>query len=341
MKKNKGAVILLFSYLVIAVLLIIAAVFMMRSISEKNITTRYKESTEALNLAEAGIDRAINQLRQDYNWTGTGPQDLGRGQFSISVTDIDEKRQILSSGFIPSQNNFRARRQIEVVVKQSIPLNFYDNAIYTADELDLNGNAYQVNGDVIYGDDEEATNTDNITGTVTQDTSIYPLARLNFQQLYNLSEGQGNVYDAERLDDVKKGNDSFPGSFWYSPPTDPADPTTGIPNVVYVEGDLTLKGNIGPMGGFFVVVGDVLTNPTGTYDATINGNGQIDGGIYTLGEFEVNGGGGGLNVLGGIWAGSEAELNGNATVTYNKDYMDAIRALNINPDVQIISWREI
>lgn len=341
MKKNKGAIVLSLSYLIIIVLLIIAAAFTVRVINEKNIANRYKESKEAFNLAEAGANMAMAMLRQDYNWNASPTVDLGRGQYTVNINQITDKRMITSSGFIPSAVNFRAKRTIEATVRKYIPANFYDYAIYTADELDLNGNAYEINGDVIYGDDQPAGNTGNINGTVTQDTSISPLAGLDFQQLRNISQGQGNLYDAARLEQVKTGGDSFPSSFWFTPPTDPNDPATGVPNVAYIEGDLTLKGNIGAIGGFFVVAGDVLTNPLGTYDATINGNGQIDGAIYTRGEFQVNGGGGGLNVNGGVWAGTEAELNGNAAISYNRDYMEAIKALDIDPGVQVLSWREI
>jgi hypothetical protein len=340
-RKNNGTAILLFTYSVIVILIIIAATFVLRTISEKNISTRYKELIEAFNLAEAGVSRAISEVRQDYNWAGPLSVSLGMGQYSVLAVDLDGKRKILSCGYIPSIENFRAKRTIEAVVKKYIPSNFYDNAIYVGDELDLNGNAYRVNGNVIYGDEHPADNTGNINGTVTQDTSINPLARIDFEQLYNLSQGQGNVYDAQRLDAVKSGRDSFPSSFWYSQPADPNDPATGVPNIVYILTDLELKGNIGTVGGFFVVVGDVLTNPLGTYDTQISGNGQIDGCVYTLGTFEINGGGNGLNVLGGIWADREVELNGNATVVYNEDYMKAIKALNINPDVQLLSWREL
>lgn len=90
-----------------------------------------------------------------------------------------------------------------------------------------------------------------------------------------------------------------------------------------------------------MVVGDVITNPSGTYDATINGNGQIDGAIYTRGEFKVNGGGGGLNVNGGVWASEEAELNGNAQVAYNQTYMSAIGSFNITTQVQVTSWKDM
>lgn len=340
MEKNKG-IIIIASYLVIIVLAIFIVVFIARTINERNIASKEKELKQALHLAEAGINRAIYELRTDYNWTGISSVNLGGGQYSVSITSEGDRRKIISWGFIPQVSGYRTKKTVEVVIKKYISPNFYDNAIYTADELDLNGNAYVVNGNVIYGDPEPAGNTGNINGTITQDTSIYPLVCFNFQQLHDISEAQGNVYNDQRLRNVQKNLDSFPSSFWYSPPTNPEDPTTGIPNIVYIETDLQLNGNIGTIGGFFVVVGDVITNPLGTYDATINGNGQIDGCIYTLGTFEVNGGGGGLNVFGGVWAGVEAELNGNTNVTYNRDYMEAIKGLNINPDIQIISWREI
>lgn len=113
------------------------------------------------------------------------------------------------------------------------------------------------------------------------------------------------------------------------------------PNVVYITGDLQLKGSIGTIGGFFVVVGDVINDPDETEDATINGNGTIEGAIYTRGEFRINGGGGAdLNVNGGIWAGDQVRLNGNAKVAYNAEYMEAIKTLVGEGTPQICSWED-
>ncbi|MBI5144106.1 MAG: hypothetical protein HZA30_03460 [Candidatus Omnitrophica bacterium] len=111
--------------------------------------------------------------------------------------------------------------------------------------------------------------------------------------------------------------------------------------MVYVETNLVLNGNVGTLGGFFVVAGDVVTNPGAEADTTINGNGTIDGTVYTLGDFRINGGGNGLGVTGGVWGRDEVRLNGNATVSYNQDYMNAISGLNIGFKPQIVSWKEI
>ncbi|MEW6008612.1 MAG: hypothetical protein AB1629_03155 [Candidatus Omnitrophota bacterium] len=337
--RPKGAIALIVVYSVIAVLLVLFLALSGKIIFNRLFISRNIERTQALHIAEAGLDYTLEQLRGNYSWTpAPGAIAFENGEFSISLNTVGVKKLIVSSGYIPTQANYRERRILEAWMKEAIPANFYDNAIYSSGEVDFNGNAYSVDGNVVYY--SEIENPDNVTGTVTQDDTANPLAMLDFNDLYNKALAQGNVYDAQRLEDVNNGLDSFPASFWRTPPVDPMQPETGIPNFVYIEGDLVLNGNIGTVGGFFIVVGDVLNNPSATFDSTINGNGQIDGCIYTRGIFRVNGGGGGLNVNGGVWSGEEAELNGNATVTYNADYMAAIEA-NISADVQIISWREL
>lgn len=346
---NKKGIALILVFSIITVLLILGSVILYRSISERNIARRYLESTQAFWLAEAGVNKAVKELRSNYNITSISQTALGTGGYQVAIFPNDAtRRTVTSTGYIPSSGPARVTRVIQAMVKQQIPSGFYDYAVYSAGEVDFNGNSYSVannqpvpdNQAVLYADEFDVSHPENITGTTTQDASISPLALLNFQQLYNISQSQGNVYNTTRLNNVKKGTDSFPGDFWNVAPTDPNDPTTGTPNVVYVLSDLELNGSVGTIGGFYVVVGDVITNPSATYDASINGNGQINGAIYTRGEFEVNGGGGGLNVNGGVWAGQEIELNGNAHITYNWDYMEAISGLGINADVQLVGWED-
>ena len=152
------------------------------------------------------------------------------------------------------------------------------------------------------------------------------------------ADGSDNLYTAA---EVAAGNPPFPGNFWFD--TSDPNPANWVPNVVYVETDLVLNGNIGTIGGFFLVVGDVATDPTTTSETVINGNGQIDGCVYSTGQFRVNGGGSGLNVLGGVWSGTDGvRLNGSIEIEYHMPYMDAIRTV-IQPGstLQIISWRKL
>jgi type II secretory pathway pseudopilin PulG len=341
--KIKRGFALIFVFFVIAVLGILAAALLSRSISESNIARKNAESIQAFWLAEAGVHRALEELRDNYNQSGTNlwSTALNQGGYFVDIAIVDQDREVTAHGFIPFTGTLRVERIIEALMRKSIPPNFYGNAIYTSGNVDLNGNSYNIVGNVLYAGSID--NTDNINGTITQDDSINPLARLDYQQLLTRSQAQHNVYTYNtkgKLVNQYTGQQGFPASFWYSPPSDPNDPTTGVPNVVYVMGDLELRGNIGTIGGFYVVVGDVITNPDVSYDATINGNGIVEGAIYTRGEFRINGGGGNLNINGGIWAGEQARLNGNATVSYNHDYMLAIQGLNINVEVQIYSWKE-
>lgn len=340
---NKKGSVLIFVIFIAVVLGILGASILMRSVSENRLAERNKESIQAFWLAEAGINRTIQELRNSYSQSGTNlwQTALGGGGYYVDVSNEGQNKRIISHGFIPFTGTARVDRSLEVVIAKNIPPNFYDNAIYSAGEVDLNGNAYTVNGRIRYAGTID--NTSNVNGEIIHDDSINPLPKLSFEQLLNVSQTQANVYTynaSGKLVNQVTGSEEFPASFWYTAPSDPSNPTTGIPNVIYVLGDLQLQGNIGTIGGFYVVVGDVITNPDATYDATINGNGIVEGAIYTRGEFRINGGAGNLNVNGGVWAGEEARLNGNANVTYNADYMAAIQALGINADVQIISWKE-
>ncbi|MFA5038506.1 MAG: hypothetical protein WC732_02365 [Candidatus Omnitrophota bacterium] len=343
--KGKRGSILVASYLVLAVLLILGTLFFSRIVSDRKLMDISRERLEAFYLAEAGVDRTIRELDDNFNYSGSGaPVALGRGEYETVVTVLSStRRSIDARGYIPSKADARAQRRIEAIIRKQTPPNFYDYAIYSSHDIDFNGTSYSVTGDIIYANSVD--NSGNVNGTVTQDANVSPLAQFDFMVLRAIAVSQGNLYDAARLSQVQKNKDSYPSSFWFSAPTDPADPATGTPNVVYVEGDMVLNGDIGTIGGFFLVVGNVLTDPEDTSDTTINGNGQVAGCIYTTGKFRVNGGGGNLNVDGGVWSGTDSDLNGNATISYNGFFMDAVESmingLGASGVAQMISWREI
>ncbi len=339
MKKREEGFLLITVYWLLTLLVIFAAVGVTAALADLRASQRLQANLQAFYLAEAGIDQSIVQLRQNYLWTAgfTNVSQGSSGNYSVEVGVLNGNRRNLAAQGNSTLLATPTQRRLEVILQQFIPPFFFDNAIWASRNLDFNGNSYSVTGDVRHGD-LTPSSTSGVTGTVTYDPAANPLPRLSFQRLHDIAQAQGNIYDAPRL---SGGPGVFPISFWRRAPgtNGPDDP--GEPNVNYITADLVLNGNIGTLGGFFVVVGNVLTDPTTTEDTRINGNGQINGAIYTTGDFRINGGGNGLNVNGGVWAGEEVRLNGNANLQYNQPFMDAIEALGINADVQVLSWQDL
>lgn len=244
-KLNKKGIALILGFIVITVLTILGSAIVSRSISESNISRRYSESTQAFWLAEAGLNRALKELKSNYTTSGNclWPANLGEGRYCADVEIVGDDRWVTSHGFVPATTPAAVERRLKAVMNKYIPPNFYDNAIYSSGEVDFNGNSYNVTGDILYADSIEYSQN-NVNGNITQDSSISPLALLDFQQLYTISQGQQNVYvkSGNNLVNQATGSQSFPSSFWYAP---------GVPNVVYVESDLELKGNIRHHWWFF------------------------------------------------------------------------------------------
>jgi hypothetical protein len=206
---DRRGVALIASYMVIAVLTILGIGLITRSVSERNIAQRYANSVKAFWASEAGIARALSELRANFGVSGSDlwSGNLVQGRYEVDVENETISGQIYKKvtarGFAPATSS--EPRIVEAMMSKYIPAGFYDNAVYSAGDVDLNGNSYSINGNVLYAGTIE--NTDNITGTITYDPQASPLARLDFQQLYTISEGQDNIYDEARLDDVKKGED--------------------------------------------------------------------------------------------------------------------------------------
>ncbi len=342
--KNEKGFVLIAGYLILPLLVLLVTVMVRYALADIVASQRSQTLTQALYLAEAGVDESLVQLRKSYAWNGGTFQTTG-GDFSIAVDKLGVTRRRVTAQGIPGAFNGNLTHSVEIIIDKNIPAHFYDNAIWVAKALRLESKVYLINGNIRYGTNDIMVGPGTINGTLTYDPSVNPLPKLNFQQLYDIASAQNNVYDATRL---KGGPSVLPKSFWYQPPTDPSDPTTGIPNVNYVTTDLILNGNIGTIGGFFVVVGNVLNNPNAALNATtITGYGKVDGAVYSTGTFAVSAPNPPdktktLSVMGGVWAHSKVSVGkGYTNITYSSDYMKAIQALGINPGVTVISWQDL
>jgi len=317
MKKNSYVII--FAIVIITILTILGVAILSKNINEANLVNKNLHYIKAFWLAESGINSALSSLRNPSNWTIENYNFTlleSNGYCEVNITFLDsQRRNITSTGTVENID-----RTIEAIALkyQAAPPDFYTNAIYSAGVVNINGNAYSINGNVTTAYNISGS-TSNINGTININSSVNPLMHLNFEQLKQISQTQGNYHDAGNL------SGPFPTSFFYNNTT---------PNIVFLEGNLILRGN-DKVGGFFVVGGDV------EYDATLSGNVKVNGTIYTLGSITINGGGSGLNINGGLWSGEGIRINGGVTINYNQTYMQAISNLNITSEVQLENWREV
>ncbi len=353
LKNNKG-ILLIAVFMIIAIVGVLLGAFLFRNIWDAKNAIHYKQNIIALHCAEAGLDKAISALPSSSaaasNIALTDDNNIKQGEYSytVAVLQMGRRWKVESWGYVPSQAQSQSVVHLEAYIsKKDLPDSFWDNAVYTSGNVRVNGTAFNINGDIIYAGSLVPSTLDAncFTGTATNDTSIAPLVKLDYDYLRAIAatqikaDGSDNVYTAA---EISSKTPPLPVSFWFDQ-SDP-NPANWIPNVVYVETDLVLNGSIGTIGGFLVVVGDVISDPNETTSTTINGTGYIDGCVYSTGEFRINGGGGiGLNVLGGVWSGSDGvRFNGSVDIGYHKTYMDAIRYI-ISPSsiVQLISWRKL
>lgn len=124
--------------------------------------------TQALHLAEAGLDKAISELNINQSYTGEANSVLGQGTFTSAVSSIDPNtKQITSTAYIP--NSITPKE--EVTVKMNVTLNLASVAFNFGVQVGagglrmdnnsaINGNVYS-NGDVYGGN-----------GTVTGDVTV-------------------------------------------------------------------------------------------------------------------------------------------------------------------------
>src|SRR3989344_1653125 len=72
-------------------------------------------SSQALNIAEGGVDYAIDQLNQNSSYAGESDKIFGEGVFSVSVTDIDSSHKNISvTSYVPNSSNPVATKTVKI-----------------------------------------------------------------------------------------------------------------------------------------------------------------------------------------------------------------------------------
>lgn len=341
MRIKKRGMALIFALIVVLMLTISGSFVFFRSNSENRLSKASLEEAQAFLLADAGVNRAQYEIRHNFSLSGNNlyTTSSGPGKYNFDIPIIigsPRNYTVIGRGCLPAScncislpNNCSMTREVEVrmVEYQNTPTGFYDNAIYSAGDVEIGIDS--VGGNVFSGGIVTGPIDSGYTRTQNDPTlQANGLPSLDFQALMQTSIDQG-WYNAST------NVTTYPTSFWNIAPS-PSNPI-GVPNVVFVNGDFSIAGGHQVVGGFIVVGGNTV------YDASVSGNASIDGCLYTRGDIILNGGAGPhvINVTGGVWAGGTVQMNGNPHIDYNQEYMYAIRdALNPSTDVRITAWKD-
>ncbi|MCK5343890.1 MAG: hypothetical protein KAR20_10825, partial [Candidatus Heimdallarchaeota archaeon] len=158
MVKNEKGMMLIVLYLVLGVLMLVVGVFAYRNIVEVKVAAQLKQRLLAFYSAEAAIDKAVAKLpssttsESNVDMSDASGATIGEYTYSISTLEIGKRWQVNAWGYYPDQANAVASSNLEAFVsKKDLPSTFWENAIYTAGNVRINGTAYDLDGDVRYG----------------------------------------------------------------------------------------------------------------------------------------------------------------------------------------------
>jgi len=264
---NKRGVALIYAFLIIAVLAILGGAIVLRSVSERSAAESYSKSTKSFWLAEAGIEGAVRQLKQNwYNRTTASMVSLskGEGTYSFDIYDTDDfgndlperTLRIVSTGDVDG-----TIRTLEVVIKRFVEM--WDYAIYGVNMVELKAGT-TVHGDVYVDGDAEVKAGASI---VKINDSVVPADPDFYNADLYYTGTTADVYGTVE-GGVIPSTDSIP-----------------IPTIDWIE----LKNN----ADFVVNNGTTLTgNLSGVYYAKgkvtlVNAN--LNGAIVAEGDIEING----------------------------------------------------
>jgi hypothetical protein len=157
--------IVLISFVFFGVFFTMTGAFTNTIVSSTRIARTGTETTQALHLAEAGIDRAITALNANPNYTGETNTALGSGAFSVTVATVGAQKTITSTGYIPSVASPRVQKKVRVSAGIDTSVVSFRYGVQSgAGGFDLTGGA-TINGNVYANGDINATTGVQITGS--------------------------------------------------------------------------------------------------------------------------------------------------------------------------------
>lgn len=119
---DRRGIVLVVAIMVVMLVALLGSALLTVSSTEHQIARNDQQVTQALYLAEAGVQTAMNDLNLGNPPTASGT--LGPGEFTATVTPAappTNQLRIVAVGFVPSQAAPRAVRRLDVLVMRPTP----------------------------------------------------------------------------------------------------------------------------------------------------------------------------------------------------------------------------
>jgi cytoskeletal protein CcmA (bactofilin family) len=273
---DKGSVLLITVVVVLALVTVLTAASFL-FISGTQEARLNVASAQAHYLAEAGIEYAIKQLIQNWNWSPPAgsipfPSSAPLGTFRVSVSSSSRTKQITSTGTV-TVGHKKVERTVTVDVQKAGFPPIFNNALASSTDIDLAGNSK------IYSSNEEKAKGNvyghgriSLKGNVEVTGSVSSALENGVTTTGNVKVGKGIFAGPQYFQEIPAVEESLRQSW-----EDKAKTGT-----IYSSG-LTYSGNVN------VNLGSVYVNG----DLTITGNASIsladDAVVYVKGKVKITG----------------------------------------------------
>ena len=335
---------------ILMVLVLIPAGVALSSLAKRETksTVKAKGSTQAIQLADAGIKRAMTEIVNNENYTGPGAvQSLSAGQYTVNISTPGcmfegtllpvNRYGIEGVGYVPNQAHVREARKIVALIDRLPfpPYSPFENAVTAGDGgIEVSGSAV-VTGDMITSGTVDVQGSVTITGTTIEGD----VATANFPiPVVPVAAVDLGVIDLS-------GSTNFvinPGTYTCS-----SINITGTASItlyteaggqgvhLYCSGDVSVAGtglvNMGVDATTFFLYG---TGEGGTID--LHGTANIYAAIYAPSyDCET----GGTNIITGAMNVYSYDNGGNPEMVYDPNLCGTLGPAGID-SVKMFSWRE-
>lgn len=123
------------------------------------------EAEQAVNIAEAGVDKAIATMNKvGSSYSGELETNMGIGTYEVKITTVGASNKIIeSTGYIPNKSKAKAKRTVRIEAAQGIGTSF-TYGVQVGEGGWVLGNSNTINGSVYSNFDIIAGSSNTITG---------------------------------------------------------------------------------------------------------------------------------------------------------------------------------